>query len=237
MKVDIDYIHWNDERVQRCEFQNAVFESLSPSSMDMFIKRMDAEFPGFASMALPSSLFANISALYVLPSILEKYDLESLKERAEAFSYTCSFKPGNKLVVFRPERTPSELPLDDKYIHISPASTLDIQGIRCKGEGKIESYPPRIYLRPFSSVVDPAAPPDDMYAQVKDTCSTMARMFNAKYMQMGLIDRPQAYYIYLVSLPEAFPRYKDPSYEKPSIYVENNIPPANVVKIGVVEPD
>lgn len=237
MERDVDYIHWSDEMIYRCDFHNAMFESLSPSSEDIFIRRMDHEFPGFSKCVIPD-LYTNINSIsniIVVASILDSYSLENIAERAKAFSYTCTLAANGKYLTFRPDHAPSDLPIENKYIHISPVSTLFVDGIRCKSSGRLETYDPRIYLRPFSSMVDLNLPPDDMYASLIKSCKIMAGFFNYKYMQLHIIDKPEDYYVYLVDLPENFPVYRDTAYDKPSVYVENNITPDHVTRIGFIE--
>ena len=54
---------------------------------------------------------------------------------------------------------------------------------------------------------------------------------------MHIIDKPEDYYVYMVDLPENFPVYRDTAYDKPSVYVENNITPDRVTRIGFIEFD
>lgn len=235
MQVDIDYLQWPDTLIHQVEFNNAIFESLSPSSEDIFIRRMENAFPGFTDKCLPNIFGGSIGCVPVFHDILDQYPLEDLEERANAFSYTTTVPEASKFVVFKPKHAPSDLPIEDKYIHISPVESLDIDGIRCKNSGRLEKYEPRIYLRPLSTMTDITETPAEMYSCLMRTCKTMATMFNVRYMKLGKIDAPESYYVYLVTLPNNYPRYKDPSYDKPSIYVENNIPASHVKKIGYLE--
>ena len=237
MERDVDYIHWSDEMIYRCDFHNAMFESLSPSSEDIFIRRMENAFPGFSKCVMPG-LYTNINSIsniIVSSHLLNTYKLDNIVERAKAFSYTCTLNDSVLYLTFKPDHSPSDLPIENKYIHISPVDTLFIDGIRCKSSGRLEAYEPRIYLRPISSMVDLNLPPDDMYASLINSCKIMAGMFNYKYISRHIIDTPEDYYVYMVELPENFPVYRDVSYDKPSVYVENNIMPDHVTRIGFIE--
>ena len=233
MQIDIDYIHWPSAITHQLEFNNAIFESLTPSTEDMFIKRMENAFPGFDKYVFPNIFGFPLGSIPVMYLITEKYPLDALKERADAFSYNTTVT-GNerKLIMFKPNCAPANLQLDDKYVHVSPVDNLDVTGIRCKASGRFEEYSPRIFLRPLSSLIPPGIKQDKFYDAVTGSCLTMAHMFNEKYLARGIIDKRESYYVYLVELPETFPVYKDTSYDKPSVYVLNNIAADRVRKIG-----
>ena len=235
MGILIDYISWPMECVYRAEFDNCLFESLEPSSNEYFIRRMSNDFPDFENYLIRDTPIA-IGSIVVFEHILKTHTIKELEDRANAYSYTVDYRPSNHLIIFKPTHSPTVLPRDSYYIHISPVDLLDMYGIRCKASGRFEPYEPRIYLFPLYSMVDSGKPRDEQYDMLISACTRHANRFNEVYMERGLIQKPETYNVYLVELPEGYPIYDDYSMEEPSVYVENSIPPANVRKVGSIEP-
>ena len=235
MQIDIDYFGWPEKFTYMVEFNNAIFESLEPSREDLFIRRMNEAFPGFSGKVIPNMLGYPTGCVIVYRGILDNCTLDKLTERAEAFSYSTTDHADKNVIIFKPNNAPSGLPLESRYIHLSPVDSLDSTGIRCKSSGKFETYEPRIYLFPLSSLVDPHSPPDKMYAGLEKECTKIARLFNDTYLKKKVIEQREIYYMYLVDLPTAFQRYDDFSFDRLSVYILNNITPDKVAKIGVLE--
>ena len=235
MPVLIDYISWPMESIYRTEFDNFIFESLEPSSSDFFIRRMANEFPDF-SRYIVDHIPVAMGGVCVFNSIFDKYSKKSLEDKAKAFSYTMGTPEGKHVTIFKPDHSISGLPRDTYYIHLSPVPNLDINGIRCKASGRFEPYEPRIYMFPLYYMVDSSRSRDEQYDMMLSKCETIANHFNEVYLANGKITRPETYHVYLIQLPDGYPIYDDYSMEEPSVYVENNIPPANVRAVGTIEP-
>lgn len=234
MEILIDYISWPMESIYKSEFHNFLCESLEPSSNEYFIRRMTTDFPEFPDYVAPDLPFY-IGNVVIIDTILSKYSMEALTERAKAYSYTTMHSEKNHLIIFKPDHAPSGLPRDSYYIHISPVNNLDINGIRCKASGRFEPYEPRIYMFPLYAMVDSSLPHEDQYNSLMEKCAELGKRFNDRYLATGTISKPESYYVYLIQLPSNYAIYDDFSMKENSVYVENNIPKTMVRKVGFIE--
>lgn len=234
METPIDYWYWPQELIYRTEFNNFLFESLSPSSDSMLEKRMENAFPGFSGY-VERRFPPPPGGLLVSDAILGKYGMDELKERANAFSYNLYLPENSHLIVMKPDHAPSAEPRDAYYVHISRADLLDINGIRCKSSGRFEEYQPRIYMIPLYDLVDASRTDEEQYDMLVERCTAVAARFNSVYLKTGKIDDYESYYVYLVRLPETYRIFDDPATPFCSVYTESNIPASQVRKVAFLE--
>ena len=234
MNCLVDYFRWPDEFRRQEAFRHTMFESLQPYPEEVFIRQMNIKFPGFSDYVMPNPLGFSLGSIVANPAVFKLTTREELEKQANALSYRIASPESYKGLIFKPDKIPSDLPADSKYVHISPVPELHVNGIRCKSSGKFEEYDKRIYLMPVSEMVIPGSSQEDMYTQVIEQSRRLAHRFNNKYLETGKIEDRESYYIYLVDLPEKYSLYEDDALEG-SVYVINSIPHHFVEEIGYLE--
>ena len=235
MKALVDYIHYSDEMCGKLEFGNVMFESLEPYPEEVFIRQMEIQLPGFSKYVSEPPFGSYFGHVMAGEGVLDLASIDELEKLASKFSYRLAKNAMPKGLLFKPDHARADIPVSDKFIHLSPVDDLDRNGIRCKASGRFEQYSPRVYLIPLGTLVDHHLPPEEMYYKIMESCIPVASRFNDLYLEKGFISERESYFVYLVTLPETYPLYNDMSSHDGSVYVLNEIPGKFVSKIGTLE--